>query len=154
MEQQNQLNELVHSQEWSGDLVKLLFEGRAQETFNILKTDKKPEGHVVILRTLDVGEEERVQAQCSGLDIIARQHRFRLYSMVYALVSIDGYTFGTGDPSLKERLEFISNLQPTVFEFLAGLYFDLQDKTTARVKESLDGIKKSQPDQSPESSGD
>jgi len=154
MEQTDPTAELIQNREWSGDLAKLLFEGRAQETFFLFKTDENPKGYVIVLRTLDAGEEDQILARCSGLDMVSRQYRHRLYSLAIAIISVEGYNFGTGEENLQERVDYVSNLQTPVFEFLSSLYYDLCDNTAARVKEKLDNIKKSPPDQSPGPSGD
>lgn len=126
----------------NSDLAVLLFVGKVSRSFEVL-------GQRIELQSLDSDTLSDLAAQCSGLDVLARERRYSILSVTHSLTQVGGYTFKT----FEERRQFVGKLQQPVLDLFIGHYLTLREDQKRLVEEKLADIKKSQPIQSPVASG-
>lgn len=128
-----------------GQLNALLFLGKAQHEFQLM-------GAKVIMDLYPTGKEEEIQRRITGLDEMSRAYAYSVFAVSNSLRSVGGYDFQGG--SVEEKLKFVRQLAPPVFEIFRQNLADAKLKQQLRVSDLISQMGKSQPDQSSEPIGE
>lgn len=91
----------------SSELRKILIQGEVVHKWTELGTE-------VVFTLFDVGVNEKIQRQVSGLDMVSRRFVSDIYELAYSIKSVGGYDFDDG--SVQKKLDFVRAMSRPVFD--------------------------------------